>query len=271
MLNPLLNQFYSKHRKICFYTNNKVECIKDISYLVNEINKNKNYKKTSVTKILNQLKNIDLQRNIINLVKDIKKNHRKISLDILIKNYFIDDKFNFNFKVLNQKEIDNYKLYYEVLKILNISIKYKKFILILQNQKFIKQNSIKKLIPIKKFNIKEVDALNGHDFETFCAFLFRKLNYKVTQTQASNDYGADLVISKNRVIYSVQCKRYSKNLDNTAIQEVVASMSFYKATKSIVITNSKFTKSAINLAKVNNVILIDRDALVSLMSKINIK
>jgi restriction system protein len=46
---------------------------------------------------------------------------------------------------------------------------------------------------------------------------------------------------------------------NTAIQEVVAAKAFYKANTAIVITNNFFTQSAINLAKVNHVILIDRD------------
>ena len=46
---------------------------------------------------------------------------------------------------------------------------------------------------------------------------------------------------------------------------MVAAIKYYNADSAIVITNSYFTKSAIKLAKVNNVELWDRDKLINLI------
>ena len=48
---------------------------------------------------------------------------------------------------------------------------------------------------------------------------------------------------------------------NSAVQEAVAGKRYYNCDKIIVITNNYFTTSAITLAKVNNVILWDREIL----------
>ncbi|WP_342590196.1 restriction endonuclease [Clostridium muellerianum] len=66
---------------------------------------------------------------------------------------------------------------------------------------------------------------------------------------------------KNGVRYGIQAKCYSNIVSNSAIQEVVAGISFYKCDKAIVITNNHFTSSAIELARANEVVLWDREML----------
>ena len=64
----------------------------------------------------------------------------------------------------------------------------------------------------------------------------------------------------------MQCKRLKTSpVRIEAIQEIVGSQKHYKTKHSIVMTNSKFTENAINLAFTNKVLLIDRDVLIKMI------
>lgn len=106
---------------------------------------------------------------------------------------------------------------------------------------------------------KNLDAMTGIQFEQYCMTLFTCLGYKhMSCTKASQDQGVDLVGFKDGCKYAIQCKRYSHTVGNKAIQEVVAGMNMYSCQKAIVITTNYFTRQAKQLARVNEVALIDR-------------
>lgn len=107
----------------------------------------------------------------------------------------------------------------------------------------------------------------GLEFERFLGDLFNKMGYKVTQTKLSGDQGADLIVERFGEKIVVQAKRYSETVGNKAIQEVVAAKNHYKCNKALVITSSNFTKSAIQLAKSNEVELWDGNKINELMNK----
>ncbi|MFI3325988.1 MAG: restriction endonuclease [Clostridia bacterium] len=109
--------------------------------------------------------------------------------------------------------------------------------------------------------IHEIDKMTGLEFEELLSEFFKSQGYKVSLTKQSNDYGADLILQKNKSKIIVQAKRYKNKVGNKAIQEVVASLKIYNATKGMVITNSFYTKNAVNLANANNIILWDRNKL----------
>lgn len=110
--------------------------------------------------------------------------------------------------------------------------------------------------------INEIDHMPGRVFEEYLAAVFREKGYKVELTPATKDQGGDLVISKRGVRTVVQAKRWKENVSNHAVQEVVAAKPFYRADQAIIVTNSGFTKSAIELARANGVELWGRDKLV---------
>jgi HJR/Mrr/RecB family endonuclease len=109
--------------------------------------------------------------------------------------------------------------------------------------------------------IEEIDNMGGYEFERFLKSLFGKMGYSVEHTKLTGDQGADLVINKLGEKTVVQAKRSNSKIGNNAIQEVVASVSHYKADKGMVVTNNFFTPSAFELAKSNKINLIDRDEL----------
>jgi restriction system protein len=120
-------------------------------------------------------------------------------------------------------------------------------------------------------NIYEIDRMTGEQFEHYLGFLFTKLGYKTKVTPYSGDYGADVVLVKDGITTVVQAKRYKGIVGNKAVQEIVASMSVYNAQKALVVTNSRYSINAIQLAKANGVELWDRTRLVNELSKINMK
>jgi HJR/Mrr/RecB family endonuclease len=109
--------------------------------------------------------------------------------------------------------------------------------------------------------INDVDNLNGYEFENLLKVLLEKKGYHVENTPLSGDQGADLIINKLGERITVQAKCYNGMVSNKAVQEVVASIAYYRANRGIVITNSDFTSSAYDLADSNNIELINRKQL----------
>ncbi len=115
---------------------------------------------------------------------------------------------------------------------------------------------------------KSFDMMEGHEFEYFCANLLKKNGYvNVNVTQGSGDQGIDIIAYKDGIKYGIQCKCYSSDIGNKAVQEVFAGKSFYECHVGAVLTNQYFTKSAIELAQKNGIILWDRKKLMELIEK----
>lgn len=112
---------------------------------------------------------------------------------------------------------------------------------------------------------RKIDEMKGEEFEDFLATCFKRVGYHVDRTPRTNDFGADLILVKNRQKTVVQVKRYKKNVGSTAVQEVVAALPYYRATLGMVVTNSAYTASAKKLAQANNITLWDRSNLFELI------
>lgn len=108
----------------------------------------------------------------------------------------------------------------------------------------------------------EVDQMEGHDFEYWCAGLLEDLGYeKVAVTPGSGDQGVDITAEKDEVRFAFQCKCYQSELGNTPVQEVFTGKTIYRCHVGVVITNSYFTKSAVAAAEATGILLWDRDRL----------
>lgn len=109
-----------------------------------------------------------------------------------------------------------------------------------------------------KISIDDIDMMTGSEFERFIESYFAKLGYETYLTKGSGDQGIDVIIQKNGNKIGIQAKCYSGSVGNKAVQEAIAGRGFYQLDKVMVITNSLFTSSAIDLAKMNDVVLWDR-------------
>lgn len=123
---------------------------------------------------------------------------------------------------------------------------------------------------IRKYSEKVIDFDNmeGHLFERFCAEVLSLNGFKnVTVTQGSGDQGIDIIAYKDNAKYGIQCKCYSADIGNKAVQEVFAGKTYYHCHLGVVLTNRYFTKSAIQLANSNGVVLWNREMLSEMVEK----
>ncbi|GEC93583.1 restriction endonuclease [Brevibacillus brevis] len=122
---------------------------------------------------------------------------------------------------------------------------------------------------LRKSGIREIDTMDGLQFEQYLGLLFRSQGYKVEVTRAAGDYGADLIIQKDGKRIAVQAKRYSKNVGIEAVQQAQASIAHYKAHEAWVVSNRDYTDAARNLATSNKVRLINREKLIEMILLMN--
>ena len=106
-----------------------------------------------------------------------------------------------------------------------------------------------------------IDRMDGLEFEDYLLELFGKRGMDVWPTQATRDFGADLIIHTDSETLIIQAKRYQDKVGLEAVQQVAAAVPYYSGTRGIVITNNYYTDGAYELAKPNKVQLLDRDDL----------
>ncbi len=114
--------------------------------------------------------------------------------------------------------------------------------------------------------IAEIDRMDGESFERRLALLFRALGYDVRHVGRRGDYGADLVVAKSGRRTVVQAKRWSKNVGVKAVQEAYGAVPMHDCDGAMVVTNTRFTRAARELADKARVELWDRDRLVQALA-----
>jgi len=135
---------------------------------------------------------------------------------------------------------------------------------------FIKRLNLKNAL--KKVKIHAIDSLNGYEFEKFISNVFFAFGYNATVTKKGADRGVDVIATRFTQKVAVQTKMYyNHNVSNSAIQQIYTAKEYFNANIAVVVTNSYFTKSAIELAEKLSVVLIDRTTLTSVLSGTNLK
>ena len=109
-----------------------------------------------------------------------------------------------------------------------------------------------------------VDAMTGVEFEHYVAAVLRGLGYCVDLTRATGDFGVDLIATRADVRTAVQCKRQSRVVNGSAIQQVVTGAAVHDCTATMVVSNHRYTRAAEQLAEVHNCALVDRTKLARL-------
>jgi len=124
---------------------------------------------------------------------------------------------------------------------------------------------------MREYSIYEVDRMEGHEFETFCAELLKENGYENTEvTPGSGDQGIDVIAYKDGIKFGIQCKCYSSDIGNKAVQEAYSGKEFYGCHIGAVLSNRHFTPSAIELASKNRILLWDREYLINLLQNANL-
>lgn len=98
--------------------------------------------------------------------------------------------------------------------------------------------------------------LRGYDFEEYLARVFENLGFQVEQRGQSGDQGVDLIVMSEGVRIAIQAKGYVASVSNSAIQEVFTGSRIFDCNRYAVITNSRFTASAIAAADATGCLLV---------------
>ena len=99
----------------------------------------------------------------------------------------------------------------------------------------------------------DITQLSGIEFERHVAERLNAVGWEASLTKKSGDQGGDIIAIKLHMKIIIQCKNWSSNVGNAAVQEVHAAVSFYNADNGIVISRKGFTPAARALANTTNV------------------
>lgn len=107
----------------------------------------------------------------------------------------------------------------------------------------------------------EVDTMDGLEFERFLANLLRKKGFTDVKLTEKYDYGIDIIAQKDGIKWGIQAKRYSTPVKADAVRQAYTALKHYGCLRAMVITSNTYTKPAQQLAKDNDIALIDRQTL----------
>ena len=110
--------------------------------------------------------------------------------------------------------------------------------------------------------------LSGTEFEDYVARIARSCGMPVIMTSITGDWGVDVIVGKRPNRLAIQCKRQSRPVGASAVQEVVAGAPMQDCTRTMVVTNHEFTPAARKLAELHGCELVGRSELPRLRSTI---
>lgn len=113
----------------------------------------------------------------------------------------------------------------------------------------------------RAIQLADVDSMDGWEFEHYVARLLCDRGFTAEVTNGSNDFGVDVIASNGTQRFAIQVKRHAKNVSRRAVSDAVAGKQHYGCNAAAVVTNSYFTKGAVELAGSTSYQLIDRDEL----------
>lgn len=110
-------------------------------------------------------------------------------------------------------------------------------------------------------HVDELKKLTGTEFEDYLVELFKSQGYEVETTPSTGDYGADLILHKDRQRTAVQAKCYTGSVGVAAVQEALSGMAYYNCHSAWVVTTGNYTANAVELARQSKVQLLGSDEL----------
>ena len=105
------------------------------------------------------------------------------------------------------------------------------------------------------------EDMNPFDYEHFCAAILNENGWNARATQGSGDQGVDVIAEKDACRVAIQCKLYSSNVGNKAVQEIIAGSIHVDADYRVVVSNRDYTKSAYEIAEKSKVRLLHHNDL----------
>lgn len=117
-----------------------------------------------------------------------------------------------------------------------------------------------------EWTVQDIDDISGIDFEHLTCDILATNGFDIAEsTQATADFGVDVLARRDGITYAIQCKRHQSPVGIEAVQQVYAGRAYYECHVAVVFTNQYFTANAKKLADKLGVVLWDRDVLENLL------
>jgi restriction system protein len=110
-------------------------------------------------------------------------------------------------------------------------------------------------------SLETIDTMTGIEFEHCVAKLLAAQGYTNISLTERYDYGVDIIARKDDIRWGIQVKRHRGMVKADAVRQVVTGLRKYNCNKSMVVTNSSYSRVAKELAKNNDCVLVDRNIL----------
>jgi len=106
-----------------------------------------------------------------------------------------------------------------------------------------------------------VESMSWNEFEYFVADWLIGRGYTDVRLTEHYDLGVDIVAKKDGFTWGVQVKHYSGLVGINAVRQVVVALKMYGCDRAMVVTNSTFSRAAIELARSQGCLLINESKL----------
>jgi len=123
---------------------------------------------------------------------------------------------------------------------------------------------------LRNADMAQVDAMSGLEFEHYIAALLKNRGFTNVKLTERYDWGVDIIAHKDGVCWGIQTKRSSRLVKVAAVRQAVAGLNKYSCERGMVVTNGTFSRPAIEIARVNKCVLIDRDMLAKEIGRLRV-
>lgn len=132
----------------------------------------------------------------------------------------------------------------------------------------IQRRETEKTIEILRYRrLVDVSAI---EFERAVGELFRKSGFEVIHSGQTGDGGVDLTLTKNKLNYIAQCKRYTHApIGEPVVRDLYGALVHQRADHGYLIATTRFTAPANEFAKNKPITLIDSDGLKKWLTSID--
>ena len=121
---------------------------------------------------------------------------------------------------------------------------------------------------VTNYRLSDIDTMDGLVFEKYVANLLKHQGYSSITLTEQYDYGVDIIATKDNVRWGIQVKRYLGLVKADAVRQVVTGLRVYGCDRAMVITNSTYSRVALELARSNGCELIDRSGLAHMITRL---
>jgi restriction system protein len=114
---------------------------------------------------------------------------------------------------------------------------------------------------MRALTMANIETMDGLAFERYVASLLKNEGYTNISMTEKYDMGVDIIATRNGIRWGIQVKRYSNMVKAEAVRQVVTALNTYHCERAMVVTNSYYSRPALQLAASNNCVLVDHNTL----------